>query len=111
MREVRCGRREGKGENVEARGELRWEVLAVTVKHALEIKLSIEPGNRISTSSGWVRSDRILLSGTSIGAVQVRRTRRRVDVLTIGRRGQGNGYDVDWLLGKTRDDAHRRSAA
>ena len=70
----------------------------MTLQQAMRTNVRIEPGRRVRTFGGWCRRDRVMLDGSEIGRIQIRRGRSRTEVMTIGAAGFVPGHDVDWLV-------------
>ena len=83
----------------------------MTLKQAVNSRVTIKLGDRVVTPAGWVRSDRVLLEGLEIGCVQTRRAMQGIETLTITRRSQIRGYDIDWLVGQAGRVDPTRTAA
>jgi hypothetical protein len=70
----------------------------MTIKQALNARLTIEPGDRVATPVGWVRSDRVLMCGREIGCIRTRRARGRIEVVTVAPGGETAGLNAEWLV-------------
>jgi len=74
----------------------------MTLKQALDANVKIEPGHKVKTFGGWCRRDLVTIGGNVIGGIQTRRGRGgRAEVITFAGDSFLNGYNVEWLVGRS----------